>query len=369
MEHDHSLVIALHFDGNNYAYWNVRMKAFLKSIDERVWNSVENRWEKPTTPVSKWSTSQKKVAAFNSKAMNTIFNAVSMEKFRRISNVEVAHTAWKILQTVHEGTKAVKINKLQQLTTRFESIRMSEDESFDEFYAKLNGIVNFAYNFGEIYDQSKILRFLTEDFRPKVTVITENKDVDSIPKDVDSIPIDELVGSLQSYELDLPKTNKSKSMALKSIDDNGFNDELPSTEIAYLTKNFRNFLRNNNRRARGRNNAEPKNFKKNEPTKINNAKKSKEKVVQSSSNSLGQQCFGCQGYGQVKSECPTFLRSKGKAMAITLSDGEVSNHESGSDENGNFFAFTTTALVDESVLVEENPSDKELSECADLQEA
>ena len=59
--------------------------------------------------------------------MNAIFNVVSMEEFKRISNVEVAHTAWNILQTAHEGTKAVKINKLQQLTSKFESIRMSDD--------------------------------------------------------------------------------------------------------------------------------------------------------------------------------------------------------------------------------------------------
>ena len=147
------------------------------------------------------------------------------------------------------------------MTTRFESIRMSEDESFDEFYVKLNDIVNSAYNLGEIYDQPKlvrkILRSLIEDFRPKVTVITKSKDVDSIP-------VYELVGSLKSYELDLPKTNKSKSMALKSVDDNGFNDELSSTDIAYLAKNFRNFLRNKNRRARSKNNAESKNSKKNE---------------------------------------------------------------------------------------------------------
>ena len=94
---------------------------------------------------------------------------------------------------MHEGTKAVKINKLQQLTSKFESIRMSDDESFDEFYSKLDDIVNFAYNLGEIYDQTKIVRkifrSLTEDFKPKVTAITESKDVDSIP-------IDELVGSL-----------------------------------------------------------------------------------------------------------------------------------------------------------------------------
>ena len=108
--------------------------------------------EEPTTPVSEWQTSQKGAAAFNNKAMNAIFNAVSMEEFKRISNVEVAHTAWNILQIVHEGIKAVKINKLQQLTSKFESIRMSDDESFDEFYAKPNDIVNSAYNLGEIYD-------------------------------------------------------------------------------------------------------------------------------------------------------------------------------------------------------------------------
>ena len=45
--------------------------------------------------------------------MNAIFNTISMEEFKRISNVKVAHTAWNILQTVHEGIKTVKINKLQ----------------------------------------------------------------------------------------------------------------------------------------------------------------------------------------------------------------------------------------------------------------
>ena len=150
---------------------------------------------------------------------------------------------------------------------------MSNDKCFDEFYAKLNDIVNPAYNLGEIYDQPKIfrkiLRSLTEDFRPKVTIIIECKDVDSIP-------VDEFVRSLQSNELDLPKTNKSKS--INNVDGNGFDDDLSSTENAYLAKNFRNFFRNDNIRARGKNNAEPRNFKRNEPTNLNNTNKSKEKV-------------------------------------------------------------------------------------------
>ena len=153
---------------------------------------------------------------------------------------------------------------------------MFDDEYFDEFYTKLNDIVNSAYNLGEIYDQPKIvrkiLRSLTKNFRPKVTAIIESKDVDSIL-------VNELVGSLQSYELDLPKTSKSKSMALKSVDDvkvGGFDDELSVIEIAYLAKNFRNFLRNSNRRARGTNIAEPRNFRKNDPIKFNNTEKPRE---------------------------------------------------------------------------------------------
>ena len=127
---------------------------------------------------------------------------------------------------------------------------MSNDETFDEFYVKLNDMVNSTFNLGKVYDQPKlvrkILKSLTKDFRPKVTAIIESQDVDTIY-------VDELIGSLQSYESDLPKTNKSKSMALKSVNDvndGRFDNEISSIEIFYLAKNFRNFLRNNNRKAR-----------------------------------------------------------------------------------------------------------------------
>ena len=278
MERGHSLVIPPYFNRNNYAYWKVRMKAFLKSLDERVLMSMEIGWERPATLRAKWSDAQNEATSFNSKTMNAISNIVSIEEFKRISNVEIAYITWNIVQTVHEGTKAVKINKLQQLTSRFVSIKMADDETFDELFAKLNDIVNSAFNRGEVYEEPKIIRkiirSLTEDFRPKVTAITEIKDVNTIP-------IDELVGSLQSYESDLPKTSKSKSMALKSVDDVDevvFDDEITSIEIAYLAKHFRNFLKKNNRIAKNRNVVDPKNVKKNEQTKNNFSEKSKDKV-------------------------------------------------------------------------------------------
>ena len=74
-----------------------------------------------------------------------------------------------------KAQRQFKINKLHQLTTRFERIRISNDECFDEFYAKLNDFLTLLI----IWVKFMInLRFLGRS------------------KDVNSISIDELVGSL-----------------------------------------------------------------------------------------------------------------------------------------------------------------------------
>ena len=56
-------------------------------------------------------------------------------------------------------------------------------------------------------------------------------------------------------------------------------------------------------------------------------------------------------------------------MAVTLSDDEVFDHESKSDQEGNFMAFTTTTIVSETETTDEKPSDGEPYENDDLQEA
>ena len=87
------------------------------------------------------------------------------------------------------------------LTTQFEELKMSEDESFDSFYGKLNEVVIGKFNLGEETEESKIvrkiLRSLPESFRAKVIAIEESKDLDDIK-------VQELIGSLQTYDLSLP---------------------------------------------------------------------------------------------------------------------------------------------------------------------
>ena len=52
----------------------------------------------------------------------------------------------------------MKDTKLQMLTTRFEELKMSEDESFDSFYSKLNEVVIGKFNLGEKMEEAKIVR-------------------------------------------------------------------------------------------------------------------------------------------------------------------------------------------------------------------
>ena len=54
-------------------------------------------------------------------------------------------------------------------------------------------------------------------------------------------------------------------------------------------------------------------------------------------------CFGCQGFGHMKQECPTYLKSisKSKALATTLSDTESKIESDDSDDEGILSAFTT----------------------------
>ena len=88
------------------------------------------------------------------------------------------------METTYEGTKKVKDTKLQMLTTWFEELRMSKDESFNSYYSKLNEVVIGKFNLGEKTEDLKVVRkilcSLSKSFCAKVTTIEESKDLDEI---------------------------------------------------------------------------------------------------------------------------------------------------------------------------------------------
>ena len=90
MDRGQSLIIPPLFDGTNYAYWKVRMRAFLQSLNEKVWQAVEIDWIKPKEAPADWDEAKIKAANFNSRALNGLFSAVTNEEFKKISSTKIA---------------------------------------------------------------------------------------------------------------------------------------------------------------------------------------------------------------------------------------------------------------------------------------
>ena len=73
------------------------MRAFLQSLDEKVWQAIEIGWTKPKEAPVNWDDAKIKAVNFNSRALNALFSAVIDEEFKKISSTKTAKKAWTIL--------------------------------------------------------------------------------------------------------------------------------------------------------------------------------------------------------------------------------------------------------------------------------
>ena len=227
---------------------------------------------------------------------------------------------------------------------------------FDKFYAKLKDIVNSAFNLGETIPEPKIvrkvLRSLPERFHAKITAIEESKDIDKIP-------LTELVGNLQTYELGLTrigKTGKGKSMALKakSSDTDESLDEEDSKMKSYITRQFKKFMKNANGKSFD------KDCKQSSSSQFKWQNKGKKDAKEGGQYTVpvGPKFFGCQGFGHMKHECPTYLKSIGKSKALAATLSNIEPKDNSNNENDRILnAFTaivnpTDRIVEKKELVE-----------------
>ena len=80
MDHGQPLIIPPLFNGTNYAYWKVHMRAFVG-------------WKKPKEPPAMWDDTKIKATNFNSIALNALFSAMTNEEFKKISSTDNAKEA------------------------------------------------------------------------------------------------------------------------------------------------------------------------------------------------------------------------------------------------------------------------------------
>jgi hypothetical protein len=325
------------FDGTNCGYWKARMRFFLKSID--CWSIVETGWTEPGDATLEL-VPEKNTQLSNDKALHALCQALSPSEFARISNSESSKEAWKILKTTYEGTKLVKFAKLQMLISKFEEIKMLEDETFGEFYSKMSDLRNQMVSLGKTISDvkliHKILRSLPECFRIKVTTIEESKDLEEMK-------IEELMGSLQTYELSFSPVKKLKTIALKASKKKlevSFGDDSEDEEkiVAMLAKNFRRLMRNEQ-------------FKKKFSKKMKKVPKEVELEEAEKKDPRSPRCYECSGFGHIRADCGNLKQGKRKAYNATLSD-ESEDEEAPEQEK--FLAFMAPHVEEEDSYSEHN---------------
>jgi len=148
--------------------------------------------------------------------------------------------------------------------------------------------------------------------------------------------IEELVGSLQTYELSLPPVKKVKTIALKASKKKAkvsYEEDFEKEEdvVAMLAKNFRKLMRNNR-------------FKKKFFERLKKAPREAEPKEAKKKDPRGPRCFEYLGFGHIRADCGNLNQGKGKAYNVTLSD---ESEEEESPDQDKFLAFMAPRVEDD----------------------
>jgi hypothetical protein len=181
----------------------------------------------------------------------------------------------------------------------------------------------------------KILRSLPKRFRSKVTAIEESRNIKELR-------VEELVGSLQTHELNhfQPKKNKGITLkTIKNVDDSFDEESKDNEELAMIARRMRKFFKPKNGNFRNRNNKFPENFK-NDSNVVNQGRA---ELGKKNKTTNGVKCHECGGIGHFRANCGNLKRSKGRGTNTTQSDeSDRDNTEETFEDMVNYLALTTS---------------------------
>jgi hypothetical protein len=193
---------------------------------------VETGYVKPVVLASK---DDKLEFSFNAKAMNYILSGLAETEFVKFMHLEYAKEMWDKLISSYEGNEKVKDAKIQTYRLQFEQLKMKEDESIRKYFLRVEEQANVMIGLGEkIEDVSlvqKILRYLPDRFNLKVFIIEELNDLKSMS-------IDQLLGTLTTYEMRIGKDKPTSREASFKADKNEDSepDEIEAKIVRRLKK-------------------------------------------------------------------------------------------------------------------------------------
>jgi len=160
---------------------------------------------------------------------------------------------WDILEVTHEATTDVKRARKHALIQEYELFRMQQGESIVDLQKRFTHIVNHLIGLGKQFDKEelniKILKCLDRSWQPKVTAISESKDLTTLTTAT-------LFGKLREHELEMTRLKemesaekKTRSLALKSkaaeieTSEDSSEEDSDSEDNSLLTKQFQKFIK------------------------------------------------------------------------------------------------------------------------------
>src|SRR3954469_20652101 len=158
----------------------------------------------------------------------------------------------------------------------------------------------------------KILRSLSKRFDMKVTAIEE-------AQDISSMKVEELIGSLQTFEMGINENSEKKNKSIAFVSNSQeeveeSREENLSESIAMLGKQFNKIIRGMDQKPR----PNVKNISSDISRSYDSGKRAKPE--EKYNHSKGIHCHGCEGYGHIRAECPTYLKKQKKGLSVSWSD-------------------------------------------------
>ncbi|PNX88617.1 gag-protease polyprotein [Trifolium pratense] len=252
---------------SNYDYWKSRMMTFLKSMDSKTWKAVLKGWDPP----------------------------VIVDK---------------------EGKSTLELKPEEDWSKEEDVLALANSKAL---YALYNGVDKHIF---------KLIKKCVSANEAWKILETVHEAIEEA-KDISEMKLDELVGSLQTYESAANERTekKHKSIAFPSktdeedLEEDEDSNESISEAIVSLGRQFNKVLKRMDERPR--------------PNAKNNAlgimrnivSQGKPKSDEKPSLNKSIQCHECEGYGHVRPECPTYLKRANKGLTITWSDDDDESEE------------------------------------------
>ncbi|KAA0065623.1 gag-pol polyprotein [Cucumis melo var. makuwa] len=221
---------------------------------------------------------------------------------------------------------------------------MGEDEIIAEFNVPVLDIANESDALGEkMYDSKlvrKVLRSLPFKFNMKVTAIKE-------ANDLSKMKLDELFGSLRTFEIHLGHTasRRKRGLALTSVKEEPIKEHRVMQDNDALTESVVMLTK----QSRISDTSSSGHYRKKEHERGKGIEASK-------SDKFGKEirCHECEGFGHIQIECATYLKRKKKGMVATFSD-EEDYSESDDEDLGMALISICTMNDEENVQTHDQP--------------